>query len=234
MKRPIWEWNIKALLLFDFITIHESGHEWFGNSITSKDIADMWIHEGFTCYSESVFLECNYGIEKAQKYINGLKRNVLNDKPIIGNYGVNNEGSGDMYYKAALMLNTMRYIINNDEKWWEILLKYSNTFRHKIIDNQTVVYFFNKESGQDLTPIFNQYLRYKNIPILVIEKNKRKLQFYWKTNETNFNMPIDVKINGKEMRIFPTNAPKKSKFKIKDLSEVEILTNKFFIKVEKL
>ncbi len=221
-------------MLFDFITIHESGHEWFGNSITSKDIADMWIHEGFTCYSESVFLECNYGIEKAQKYINGLKRNVLNDKSIIGNYGVNSEGSGDMYYKAALMLNTMRYVINNDEKWWEILLKYSNTLRHKIIDNQTLVDFFNKESGQELTPIFNQYLRYKNIPILVIEKNKRKLQFYWKTNETNFNMPIDVKINGKEMRIFPTNTPKKSKFKIKDLSEVEVLTNKFFVKVEKL
>jgi aminopeptidase N len=148
-------------LLFDYIIIHESGHEWFGNSITSADIADMWIHESFTCYSESVYVECQFGYEKGQKYINGLKGNVENDKPIIGQYGVNNVGSGDMYYKGALMINTIRHIIDNDKKWWKIIKNFSETYRHKIIDTKTVVAFFNKESGIDLTSVFDQYLKYK-------------------------------------------------------------------------
>jgi len=164
-------------LLFDFIIIHESGHEWFGNSITSKDVADMWIHEGFTCYTESVYLECLYGYEKAQQYINGLKRNIQNDKPIIGQYGVANEGSGDMYYKGALMLNTIRHIVNDDQKWWDMLLKYSQTFRHQIIDTPTVVAFFNQESGLNLTPVFNQYLKHKEIPLLKMKTDSKKTPF---------------------------------------------------------
>ena len=220
-------------LLFDFIIVHESGHEWFGNSITSKDIADMWIHEGFTCYSESVYLECNYGHEKSQTYINGLKKNIANDKPIIGLYGVNTEGSGDMYYKGALMLNTLRHVINNDNLWWKIILKYSETYSHKIIDTETVISFFNKESGMNLTSIFNQYLRYKNIPVLEIRKTKKKLEYKWKTDVSNFNMPIDIKLNNETNRIFPTNEFKKSKFKIKSIDEVEVMTNDFFIEIEK-
>ena len=151
-------------MLFDYIIIHESGHEWFGNSITSKDIADMWIHEGFTCYTETVYIECQFGYEKAMTYVNGQANNVLNDEPIIGKYGVNKEGSGDMYYKGSLMLNTLRHVINDDEKWWKILLDYSNTYRHKIIDTETVIAFFNQASGRNLTPIFNQYLRRTTIP----------------------------------------------------------------------
>ncbi|WP_395054351.1 M1 family metallopeptidase [Flavobacterium sp.] len=220
-------------LLFDYIIIHESGHEWFGNSITSSDIADMWIHEGFTQYTEVVYVECLYGKEKADKYVNGLRSNVRNSKPIIGNYGVNNEGSGDMYPKGALLLNTIRNIVNDDEKWWKMILKYSETFRHKIIDTETVINFFNTESGINLTPVFNQYLRFPDIPELVIKQNKKKLEFRWKTMETNFIMPIDVKINGKEMRINPTNEFQKSKFKIKTLDDVEVLKNEFYVKVIK-
>lgn len=220
-------------LLFDFIIVHESGHEWFGNSITSKDVADMWIHEGFTCYSESVFLECQYGYEKAQKYINGLKRNVLNDKPIMGQFGVANEGSSDMYYKGALMLNTIRHILNDDAKWWKLLLSYSEKFRHKIIDNRMVVAYFERETGLNLKPVFNQYLKYKNIPVLELKVTKKLLEYRWKTDEPNFAMPIDIKIKGKETRLQPTNEWQKSTFKVKKMKEVEVLTNEFFVDVEK-
>lgn len=220
-------------LLFDYITIHESGHEWFGNSITSKDIADMWIHEGFTQYTEIVYLECQFGYEKAMKYCKGLQKNVSNDKPIIGNYGVNNEGSGDMYPKGALMLNTLRHVINDDELWWKIILKYSETYRHKIIDTETVIAFFNKESGMNLTPIFNQYLRATSIPKLELRKSKNKFEYRWTASNPDFTMPIDIKINGEELRIYPTNDWTKSKQKIKNLEEVEVLTSEFFVKVNK-
>ena len=221
-------------LLFDYITIHESGHEWFGNSITSADIADMWIHEGFTQYTEIVFIECQFGYEKAMKYARGLNRNVANDKPIIGPCCVNQEGSGDMYPKGALLLNTLRHVINNDELWWKIILKYSETFRHKIIDTETVVNFFNKESKMNLTPIFDQYLRYKKIPGLEIKVVKNKLEYQWKTDVADFNMPIDIKIDGKEIRLEPTNKAKKSKFKVKNIDDVEVLKNEFFVHVFKV
>jgi aminopeptidase N len=218
-------------LLFDYITIHESGHEWFGNSITSKDIADMWIHEGFTQYTEVVFVECQYGYEKAMKYCNGLKANVGNNSPIIGQYGVNSEGSGDMYPKGALFLNTLRHVVNDDTKWWKILLKYSETFRHKIIDTETVISFFNQETGMELTPVFNQYLRYPAIPTLSLRTNNKHLEYRWETMETGFDMPIDIKIKGERKRIFPTKTWNKSKFKIKKLSEVEVLKDHFYVEV---
>ena len=216
-------------LNFDYIIIHESGHEWFGNSITSKDIADMWIHEGFTMYSEAVFVECQYGYEKAMQYINGMQDDVRNDKPIIGKYGVNQEGSGDMYRKGALFINTLRHIVNNDEKWWEMILNYSTTFRHQIIDTETVNAFFNKESGMNLTPIFDQYLKKNGIPLLEIKCTKNKLEYRWSTDVVDFKMPIDIKLKGKTIRLFPTNSWSKSNFKIKRLSEIEILKNNFFV-----
>lgn len=218
-------------LLFDYITIHESSHEWFGNSITSNDIADMWIHEGFGQYAESVFIECQYGYVKAKQYLFGLQNNVKNDKPLIGQYGVNNMGSYDIYPKGALLLNTIRNVINNDTLWWQILLKYSGTFRHKIIDTEIVISFFNKESKMNLTPIFNQYLRYKNIPELEIKSNSKKLEYRWKTDVTNFNMPIDIKVNGKEIRITPTNKWKKSNIKTNKNTKIEVVLDKFYINV---
>jgi aminopeptidase N len=220
-------------LLFDYIIIHESGHEWFGNSITSKDIADMWIHEGFTMYTEVVFLECNYGTEKATSYINGLKANVDNDKPVIGNFGVNNEGSGDMYPKGALMLHTIRNIINNDQKWWDLLLKYSETYRHKIIDTETVLQFFNNETGLDFTNVFNQYLRTTSIPELELRISNKHLEYKWNATETNFDMPVDILNNDKKIRISPTTTWKKSDFKIKKLDQMKVADNLFYVKVKR-
>jgi aminopeptidase N len=218
-------------LLFDYIIIHESGHEWFGNSITSKDIADMWIHEGFTTYTECVFVECQYGYEKGQQYVNGLKNNVDNDRPIIGQYGVNKEGSGDMYPKGALLLNTLRHIVNDDAKWWQLILNYSNSFRHKIIDTETVNAYFNKETGLNLTPVFNQYLRFNSIPKFEYKISKKKLQYRWKATAQNFNMPIDIKIIGEKIRIQPTTNWMISKYKVSTLNDVEVFTNDFYINV---
>lgn len=219
-------------LLFDYITIHESGHEWFGNSITSRDIADMWIHEGFTMYSEIVFIECQFGYEKAMIYANGLKRSVSNDRAIIGHYGVNKEGSGDMYPKGALMLNTIRNIINNDTKWWNLLLKYSETYRHKIIDTETVVDFFNKESGMNLTPFFNQYLRYKNIPVLEVRQVKKNVEIRWKTDVTNFEMPVEYTIKEKSARIKVTNDWQKLTEKA-NVNDVDFNNKKMFFNIHK-
>ena len=216
-------------MLFDYIIIHESGHEWFGNSITSKDIADMWIHEGFTQYTEAVYIECQFGTEKAMQYLKGLQKNVRNNTPIIGEYGVNNEGSGDMYPKGALLLNTLRHVIDNDTKWWEIILKYSETYKHKIIDTETVIAFFNQETGLNLTPIFDQYLRFAGIPLLDLKLEKNKLQYKWRTDVSNFEMPVDINFKNKKIRLKPTNEWKKFKSKVKNLDEIEIVSKDFYI-----
>jgi aminopeptidase N len=218
-------------LLFDYIIVHESGHEWFGNNITAKDNADMWIHEGFTTYTECVYAECQYGYEKGQAYINGLKKNIDNDGPIIGPYGVNKEGSGDMYEKGALLLNTLRHVVNDDDKWWKILLNYSEEFHLKITDTESVVAFFNKETGMNLTPIFNQYLRHAKIPILEFSFDKKGLLKYrWAVDEKDFKMPAELIINSKAIRIYPTNEWTTFKTKLKSsFSQNNIETNKFYI-----
>lgn len=217
-------------LLFDYITIHETGHEWFGNSITSKDIADMWIHEGFTMYSEIVFIECQFGYDKAMQYAYGLRNAVSNDRPIIGHYGVNKEGSGDMYPKGALMLNTIRHIVNNDSKWWKILLKYSETFKKQIIKTQDVVDFFNKESGLDLTSVFNQYLRYTTIPELEFRKSGKVIEYKWKAEAPNFSMPVDVMIKGKKIRLEANTSWKVLSENVKSINDIQPIKTDFYIK----
>ena len=221
-------------LKFDYIIVHESGHEWFGNSITSKDIADMWIHEGFTTYSETVYVECRFGYDEAMKYINGEGSGAQNKKPVIGIFGVNKEGSTDMYYKGALMLNTMRHIVNDDDKWWKIILDYSEHFKKQVIETQDVITFFNKETGMNLTPVFSQYLRYAAIPVLQLKLNKGKLEYRWQTNEPNFSMPVEVTINGKLSRLNATNNWQSLKTDAKNFDAVSVATNKFYVKVEKL
>jgi len=220
-------------MLFDYIIIHESGHEWFGNSITSKDIADMWIHEGFTMYTEVVFVECQYGYDKAMQYINGMQQNIRNDSPLIGPYGVNKEGSGDMYPKGALLLNTLRHVVNDDSKWWQLLVNYAQKFRHQIIDTETVIAFFNQQTGKNLTPIFNEYLRYVGIPSLDLKVSKGILEYRWRSHTTDFNMPVDIRIKGKIVRLEPTIKWQKSSLKIKKLKDVTVLKDHFLITATK-
>ncbi|RZJ74505.1 MAG: M1 family peptidase [Flavobacterium sp.] len=218
---------------FDYITIHETAHEWFGNSITSKDIADMWIHEGFTTYAETVFVECRFGYEKAMKYINGQSRSMSNDKPVIGIFGVNKEGSGDMYYKGAMMINTLRHIVNDNPKWWAMLLKYSETYKKQIIDTETVVAFFSKESGIDLKPMFDQYLRYRNVPLLEMRMSGDKTEYRWKTDVENFSMPVGILADGKEMMLKATNDWQTLNISV-PLNKIELQKSKFYVKFEKL
>ena len=221
-------------LLFDYIIIHETGHEWFGNSITSKDIADMWIHEGFTTYTETVYVECVYGYDKAMQYMAGQQDNVYNQKPVIGIFGVNKEGSGDMYPKGALMLNTLRHVINDDAKWWDLILNYSLMYKKDIIDTETVVNYFNTKSGMNLTPVFDQYLRYKNIPKLQVKLNKKKLEYRWITDVTNFAMPVGIIANGKEIRLNATNDWQSITTDVKDINEIELEKSKYYVKMERL
>jgi aminopeptidase N len=192
-------WGLK----FDFIIVHESGHEWFANNITYKDIADMWIHESFTCYSESLFLEYYYGKEAAGEYVRGIRKNIQNDKPIIGHYDVNNEGSGDMYYKGANMLNTMRQLVNDDEKWRSILRGLNSTFYHQTVTTKQIEDYLSQQVGLDLNPFFNQYLRDIRIPTLEYTFQDNTLKYRWTNIVAGFDMPIKVSLNGKEVTLNP-------------------------------
>ena len=218
-------------LLFDFIIIHESGHEWFGNSITSRDIADMWIHEGFTQYSEMVYIECQFGYEKALLYGKGLQKNVSNDQPIIGDYGVNAEGSGDMYPKGALLLNTLRHALHDDALWWKWLATYTSKFKHQIITTPMVVDFFNQETQKEWTSVFDQYLKYTRVPELQLRKKGKKLEVRWIADVPQLNLPVYVTINDKEVLLNPTNEWTTTDYKIKSLDEVTVDLKKFFITV---
>lgn len=182
--------NTGVGLKWDFIIVHESGHEWYGNNITSKDIADMWIHEGFTCYSETLFTDYWFGREDADKYCRGLRKNIMNDKPIIGPYGVNIEGSGDMYYKGANMLHTIRTIYSNDSLFRMMLRKINADFYHQTVTTQQIEQFMSKELEMDLSKVFDQYLRSKTPPTLQLKYSKKKVKFRWINCVEGFNMPI--------------------------------------------
>lgn len=192
-------WGLK----FDFIIIHESGHEWFANNITYRDIADMWIHESFTNYSESLFVEYYYGKEAGFDYVKGVRKSIQNDKPIIGHYDVNSEGSGDMYYKGANMLHTLRQIVNNDEKWKAILRGLNSTFYHQTVTTKQIEDYLSTNVGLDLATFFNQYLRDTRIPTLEYYFKDNSLTFRWTNCVANFNMPIKVTLNGTEKWLKP-------------------------------
>ena len=193
-------WGLK----FDFIIIHESGHEWFANNITYKDIADMWIHESFTNYSESLFVEYYYGKDAGAEYVRGTRKGIKNDSPIIGNYDVNNEGSGDMYPKGGNMLHTLRQIVNDDEKWRGILRGLNSTFYHQTVTTKQIEDYLSQQVGIDLNPFFNQYLRDTRIPTLEYFFKEGKLGYRWTNCVPGFNMPVKVTLDGTEKSLNPT------------------------------
>jgi len=187
-------------LKWDFIIVHESGHEWFGNNVTSQDIADMWIHESFTNYSETLFMDYWFGKESANKYVCGLRKNIENDKPIIGPYGVNTEGSGDMYYKGSNMLHTIRQIVNNDSLFRDVLRDINETFWHQTVSTQMIEEFMSSMLNLDLSKTFDQYLRTKQIPTLELSYSDTKIKYRWSNCIKGFNMP--VQLGGQ--RLYPT------------------------------
>ena len=207
-------WGLK----FDFIIIHESGHEWFANNITDIDIADMWIHESFTNYSESLFLDYYYGKKAASEYVIGLRKTIANKTPIIGKYNVNKSGSSDMYNKGGNMLHTLRQLIDNDEKWRLILRKMNADFYHQTVATKQIEDFLSKETGFNLNPFFNQYLRTIKIPTLEHTIENKTLKYRWTNTVANFEIPLKTTINGKEKWIYPTSNWKKLELTSADTS----------------
>lgn len=204
---------------FDFIILHETGHEWFANSITCKDVADMWIHEAFTSYAESLFLDYHYGTQAANEYVQGIQVRVLNDKPILGVFNVNYEGSSDMYFKGSLLLHTLRQIINDDILWRKMLLGLNQTFYHKIVTGKQVINYLNTFTKIDLIPFFEQYLNTVQIPELVVQQKGKYIAYQWNHVVAHFNIPLKVWINGKPQWIHPEKDTwKKRKGTLKDFS----------------
>ncbi|MEC3879068.1 M1 family metallopeptidase [Parapedobacter sp. 10938] len=182
---------------WDFIIVHEAGHEWFGNSITSKDLADMWIHESFTNYSESLYIEYHFGKRAGQEYIHGNRRSIQNLTPIIGNYHVNNEGSGDMYNKGGVLHNMVRTIIDDDEKWRQILRGINHKFYHSTVDYSDIVNYISEQSGKDFSQLFAQYVRYASIPTLEFTFAEDGSAFCrWIADVRDFDMPVRVRKRG--------------------------------------
>jgi aminopeptidase N len=175
---------------WDYIIIHESGHEWFGNNITTNDIADMWVHEGFAMYSEALFIEYYYGKKAADEYVQGIRNNISNLKPVIGPFGVNQEGSGDMYNKGANMLHTIRQIINDDSLFRQILRGLNKEFYHKTVDSKEVEAYISKQSGKDFSKVFDQYLRATKIPQLEYKIKGDMLSYHWANCIPGFEMPL--------------------------------------------
>ena len=217
---------------WDFIIIHESGHEWFGNNITTKDIADMWVHESFTNYSETIFTECQYGKDAADQYLQGIRRNIQNDIPIIAPYGVNQEGSGDMYPKGSNMLHNIRQIINNDEKFRQILRGLNKTFYHQTVTTQQVEQYINQQSGIDFSKVFDQYLRFKNIPTLELKQQGSVVKYRWISDVPGFDMPVKALVNGKWQFIHPVTDETKT-LQLNDEKELQ-LDNNFYINISRI
>lgn len=193
---------------FDFIIIHESGHEWFGNSITAADSSDMWIHEGWTTYLEGLYVEYRWGKEDAIRYLNGLKPKIKNRRPIVAERGVNVEPTEDQYFKGALMINTLRSVVNNDQKWFALLHDFYQHFKYRNIMTGDVVAWFNQHSGMNLTPIFNQYLRHPQIPRLelLFGEAPGMVMYKWRADEDDFAMPVRVGTPGHWQIIHPTTS----------------------------
>jgi aminopeptidase N len=229
---------------WDYIIVHESGHEWFANNITTNDIADMWVHEGITDYSETLFVDCMYGNEAGDAYTQGLRRSIRNDIPIIGIYGVNQEGSGDMYNKGNNMMHTIRQIINDDSLFRKVLRGMTETFYHKTVDSKDIENYISQKSGKDLSKVFDQYLRTIKIPALeyqFVQKTNNadayEFKFRWANCVDGFNMPVRINFAGKFVWINPGTDFKTMTVSAEDRNSMpsDLAVDKnFYITVKKL
>lgn len=216
---------------FDYIIIHETGHEWWGNSVSCYDIADMWIHESFCTYTEAIYVECMYGYETAMRYVNAKKITVGNKNPIVGIYGVNEEGDGDMYNKGMLFLNTLRHVINDDRLWWSTIKCMSDTvFKMKNIGYDDVVNFFNTKTKRNWNAVFEQYLKHASVPVFEYSLKKVKaktfeLKYRWNADVKGFALPVFISTGGNAFNQLATTdewqtttlqLDKESNFKVND------------------
>ncbi len=218
-------WGLK----FDYIIIHEAGHEWFANNITYKDIADMWIHESFTTYSENLFLDYHYGKEASSEYVIGTRASISNLAPMIGPYGVNQRGS-DIYSKGANVLHTIRQIANSDVKWRMILRGLNKDFYHQTVETKQIENYISDKMGYDLSTFFDQYLRTTNIPVFEYKLNDGLLQFKWTNVVDGFKMPIEIYVGDEKIRLNPTQEIKSINVK----SEKIRLDKNYYVNINKV
>tara|TARA_B100001142_G_C14332687_1_gene654745 strand:+ start:684 stop:2321 length:1638 start_codon:yes stop_codon:yes gene_type:complete len=236
---PGYNGNIDFIsgLNFDYIIIHETGHEWWGNSITTNDIADMWVQEGFCTYSEVLYVECRYGYKTMLEYVSNQRKNIRNDKPIIGPYNVNKEGSVDMYQKASLMLHTLRSVINNDVLWFDILLDITAKFKFKTIDGSVILEYINSRTKRDYSIFFNQYLKNTFIPEfqykLIKQGREVTLVYRWEAID-GFDMPILIKTTNNSIWINPSSDWKELTLGVIDEDDFRVKQELFLVDVKKI
>lgn len=217
-------WGLK----FDFIIIHESGHEWFANNITYRDMADMWIHESFTNYSEALFVEYFYGKEAGSEYVRGQRIKIKNQSPIIGDYDVNNKGSGDMYPKGGNMLHTLRQIVNDDDKWRLILRGLNAEFYHQTVTTNQIESYIANEAGINLSYFFDQYLRDYRIPVFEYRILENTLVYRWTNCIEGFNMPLKVTIDGVDT-VLKFSHPISNKFELSRKNAVVKIDPNYYV-----
>lgn len=219
---------------FDFIIIHESGHEWFGNAVSAADRSDMWIHEGWTTYLECLFVEYMWGKADGLKYTNAYKEKVKNEKPIIAERGVNATPPQDEYFKSALFLNTLRSIVNNDAKWWKLIRGFYQRFKYQNIMTEDVIGYFNQQTGMNLTPIFDQYLRQTAIPTLELKFDDAggAVSYRWVAAEAAFAMPVLVGDKDHWQRIHPTTQWQTMQTTLKK-DQFDVAADLFYVNVNK-
>ena len=224
-------------LEFDYIIVHETGHEWWGNSITTNDIADMWIHEGFCTYSEALYVECLYGYDQMLEYVNNQKRFIRNNSPIVGHYHVNDKGSGDMYHKGSVMLHTLRTLIENDELWFELIKEISEKFQYETLDAQEIMNYIMERTSYELTDFFSQYLNHEKLPEfqykLVKEGRNTTLVYRWEAIE-KFDMPLLVNSGNKDFWIYPDLEWKEMSLGKIDRTEFKVRKDLFLIDIKKV
>lgn len=219
-------WGLK----WDFIIVHESAHEWFGNNITAKDIADMWVHESFTNYAETIFVDCEYGVEAGNDYVIGTRKRILNDKPIEGPYGVNQQGSGDMYYKGGNLVHIIRQVMNNDSSFRMMLRGMNKTFYHQTVTGRQIEEYINNTSGIDFSKVFDQYVRGVKVPVLEYQVKKNRLSYRWTNCVSGFNMPLKIDFGGVKW-IYPEEKWKTLKINKGEKGELSVDRN-FYIAVK--
>jgi aminopeptidase N len=219
---------------FDFIIIHESAHEWFGNSVTAADVSDMWIHEGWATYLECLFVEYTYGKEDALKYTNAYKSKVRNQQPIITQRGVNRTPPQDMYFKAALFLNTLRSVVNDDKRWWKLIHSFYQRFKYQNIMTEDVVAYFNQKTGMNLTALFDEYLRHAALPALELKFDEANgtVSYRWKADEPAFAMPVRVGTSDHWQIVQPTVEWKTMKTPLKK-DDFQVATDLYYVNVSK-
>jgi len=199
-------------MAFDFIIVHESGHEWFGNSITAYDKADTWVHEGLTTYAETIFAECLLGRYKAFAYQQGKKQKILNDRPVQGVYGQCDEGSGDHYDKAGFLIHMIRLLMDDDGRFYAMLREMNREFYHRIVTGKEIEQFISRYSGTDFTKVFDQYLRSTAIPQLEWRLQHGELAYRWTNCVPGFDMPVQVRAGKKKVWLKPATEWKTEKW----------------------